>query len=137
MLGKGQKLSQRTHNDDFTLSALLAGNDLNVVDERPDDVDRLCSSRLVVQDVFQLGDLPAVKIRQIRAARFGRRGVAGRSDSLRGGGPPLLGPHAEPLQRLPVSFVVGVYGKRLLQIGNRFLAPPKRRIDLTACVEGV
>jgi hypothetical protein len=52
-LGKGQKLSQRTHNDDITLSTLLAGDDLNVVDERPDDVD-CCSSSLVVQNIFQL-----------------------------------------------------------------------------------
>lgn len=65
MLGKGQILSQRTHNDDFTLSTLFAGNDLNMVDERPDDVDRLCSSSLVVQDISQLGDLPAVEIRKI------------------------------------------------------------------------
>jgi hypothetical protein len=64
-LGKGQILSQRTHNDDFTLSTLFAGNDLNMVDERPDDVDRLCSSSLVVQDISQLGDLPAVEIRKI------------------------------------------------------------------------
>ena len=36
-----------------------------MVDERPDDVDRLCSSSLFVQDVFQLGDLPSLEIRKV------------------------------------------------------------------------
>jgi hypothetical protein len=49
-LGEGQDLGQPTDNDHITLSAFFSGDYFDVVDERPDNIERLWPSSLVTQD---------------------------------------------------------------------------------------
>jgi len=64
-LGKGEEMSQSAHHNDVALTTFLAGMDFNVPYERTDNVDSLRPCRLIIQDLFQLGDLPTVEVREI------------------------------------------------------------------------
>ena len=59
-------MSQRSNNHDVTLAAPFARGDFNVVNEGPDNIDRLWPSGLVMQDVVQLTNLPTIKFGKIR-----------------------------------------------------------------------
>ena len=65
LLGEGQDLSQRTYHNDVAATTFLARMDFNVTYERTDNVHGLRARPLIIQDLFQLGDLPAVEIREI------------------------------------------------------------------------
>ena len=65
MLGKSEDLSQRTDNKDLAVATLLAGADFDPIKERTDDFDSLQACGLIIQNLLQSGDLPAIEVRKI------------------------------------------------------------------------
>jgi hypothetical protein len=64
-LGEGQELSQRTHDNDVATTTFLGWMNFNVAYERTDNVESLGACRLIIQDLLQLDDLPAVEVGEI------------------------------------------------------------------------
>jgi hypothetical protein len=62
-LGESKDLSQRADNYDFAVAAFLSGVDFNLIDKRTDYVHSLGTCGLVIKNLQQFGDLPAVQVR--------------------------------------------------------------------------
>jgi hypothetical protein len=65
LLGEGEELSQRTHDNDVAITTFLPWMDFNVAYKRTDNVESLRACRLVIQDFFQFDDLPTIEVGEV------------------------------------------------------------------------